>query len=238
MILLEKLTKQYTGSSLPALDRIDLSINPGEITVIFGENGAGKSTLIKIISCLLEPTTGNCYINGYHTVKEKHGAKKICGMLMGAETGLYARLTAYENIKYFADLNRIPAEIFKSRLDYFSGIFNMHKYLNRRCGEFSFGMKQKTAIARAFIHDPEIILLDEPTTGLDITSSLIMHDFIRRCRQEGKTIIFSTHRMDEITKLADRIIILKEGSAVYDNMIKNTGRSSRLEKILLKYISK
>lgn len=240
MIEIKNVVKIYSGSTfkqkkVPALDNINFKVNDGEVVAIFGENGAGKSTLIRIISSILRPTSGTCTVNGYLTTKDPKSAKMETGLLLGAETGLYPRLTVYENIKYHADLYRVSEEQFYHRMQCFSKIFKMKDYLNKRADELSFGMAQKTAIARAFIHDPGVILLDEPTTGLDIASAMTMYDFINESREKGKTVVFSSHRSEEILKLADRLIVLKSGRIVFSDSTKSLNRNN-IDKFLCAYI--
>lgn len=152
---------------------------------------------------------------------------------MGSDAGLYDRLTSYENIQYHADLRGLDKSIFSRRIKKFCQMLQMQDYLHKKSGPFSFGMKQKTAIVRAFIHDPDIMLLDEPTTGLDITSALTMHQFIRQAQTQNKTIIFSSHRLDEIYRLGQRVIALQQGQVFFDGSVKDFKKEKIFHKIFI-----
>lgn len=235
MIEIKSITKYYDKNVPPALDNVELYLKPGSVNALFGENGAGKSTLIRIIASILYPTLGECLVDGVSTQKNPFKTKMKIGLLLGADTGLYPRLTVYENIKYHADLFNVRKERFEDAMEYFSEIFGMKSYLDKRASQLSFGMSQKTAIARAFIHDPEVILLDEPTTGLDIASAVTMYDFIEKCKEKGKTIIFSSHRSAEISKLADRLIVLKNGRVEFNDS-PSVIEKNDIDKFLCSYI--
>ena len=211
MLELCGITKKFPAQSRPAVSNLCFSVRPGEIAAILGENGAGKTTALRIISTILRPDSGTCRVMGFDAVKEPGKARRETGILLGGDTGLYDRLTARENISYFADLHGIPRDMQKRKINKIAQLLGMQDYIDRRCAAFSKGMKQKTAFARALIHDPSVILLDEPATGLDVSSSLIVRDFIMHCRKEGKAILFSSHNIDEVKKLADRIIIIHNG---------------------------
>lgn len=188
-----------------------------------GENGAGKTTLIRIISTILKPDSGTCRIKNFCSVNNPEQVRKNIGLLQGGEAGLYDRLTAYENIEYFGLLHKIDRETIKKRISMFSEILDMEDFLNRKSGVFSKGMKQKTAVARSLIHDPEVIILDEPTSGLDLGASKKVQDFILFMKNSGKSILFSSHSMQEILKTADNLIIMHKG------IIKDSGSREVLE---------
>lgn len=226
MIKIDNLYKSFKKSDIKALSDISLNVKRGESAALLGENGAGKTTLIRIISTILKPDEGSCRINSFCTVKEPEKVRKSIGILQGSESGLYDRLTAYENIEYFGNLHGIEKREIKKRINQFTEILEMDDFLHRRCGTFSKGMKQKTAIARALIHDPEVIVLDEPTSGLDLSAAKKVQDFILFMKQNGKSILFSSHNMEEILKAADRLIIMHKG------IIKAHGNREELE---LKY---
>ncbi len=211
MLEVKNITKRFSGQERPAVEDVSFTVRPGEIAALLGENGAGKTTTLRIISTILRPENGTCSVMGHDVVKEPAKARSQIGMLLGGETGLYDRLTARENIGYFADLHGIPRERQKKDIATLAALLGMKEYLDKRCGTFSRGMKQKTAFARALIHNPRIILLDEPTTGLDVSASITVRNFILGCRKEGRAILFSSHNIEEVRKLADRIIIIHNG---------------------------
>ncbi len=214
MIKVNELSKTFKKNKTPAVNNISFSVNSGEIVGVLGENGAGKTTTLRMIGTMLKPTSGNAIINGYDTKKEPEKVRSQVGILFGGETGLYDRLTARENINYFARLNNLSEEESNREINVLSKAFDMDNYIDKRVGAFSRGMKQKTGILRSVIHNPSVMLLDEPTTGLDISSSKIVQDFVIRCKKENKAILFSSHNIDEITTLCDRIIIINKGSIV------------------------
>ncbi|MDZ5473659.1 ATP-binding cassette domain-containing protein [Bacillus sp. 31A1R] len=217
MIEIHELTKRFQDKkiSITALKHVSFSVREGQVVGLLGENGAGKTTLLRTIATLLTPTDGNVLVAGYDTVKNPDQVKKRIGVLFGGETGLYDRLTARENLEYFATLYGLSKHETKVRIDELAKMFGMRDYLNRKVGGFSKGMRQKVAIARAIIHNPEIILFDEPTTGLDITSSNVFRQLVHQLKREGKTIIFSSHIMEEVSMLCDSVAMMHKGELVY-----------------------
>ncbi|TXC89287.1 ATP-binding cassette domain-containing protein [Metabacillus litoralis] len=207
---------QDKKKTIEAVKDVSFQIKKGEVVGLLGENGAGKTTLLRMISTILEPSSGSIFIDGINIHQEPMKIKGRIGVLFGSETGLYDRLTARENLSYFAKLHGISKHEMKTRIDYLAVRFGMKDYLDRRVGGFSKGMRQKVTIARALIHNPEIILLDEPTTGLDITSANMFRELIHQLRKEGKTIIFSSHIMEEVKQLCESIIMIHKGEMIYN----------------------
>lgn len=202
-------------TSVTALKQVSLRVNKGETVGLLGENGAGKTTLLRMICTLLTPTSGTVRVSGFDTVSQANHVKRRIGVLFGGETGLYDRLTARENLEYFASLYGLSKHETKVRIEELARMFGMREYMDRKVSGFSKGMRQKVAISRAIIHNPEIILFDEPTTGLDITSSNTFRQLVRQLKQEGKTIIFSSHIMEEVSHLCDRVAMMHKGEMVY-----------------------
>lgn len=217
MIQILEVTKQFKEKNkyVTALKHVSFEVNQGEVVGLIGENGAGKTTLLRTIATLLTPTEGHVTVGEYDTVKNQNEIKKRIGVLFGGETGLYDRLTARENLEYFANLYGLGKHETKVRIDDLAKMFGMRDYLNRKVGGFSKGMRQKVAIARTLIHNPEIILFDEPTTGLDITSSNVFRQLVHQLKQEGKTIVFSSHIMEEVSLLCDSVAMMHQGELVY-----------------------
>src|SRR5690625_595276 len=217
MIDIHEVTKRFKDKkvSITALNHVSLTIEKGQVVGMLGENGAGKTTLLRTIAALLSPTEGNVLVDGFDTVKESDQIKRKIGVLFGGETGLYDRLTAKENREDFAAVYGLSKDETKVRIDELTKMFGMRDYLNRKVGGFSKGMRQKIAIARTLIHDPNIILFDEPTTGLDITSSNVFRELVHQLKQEKKTIIFSSHIMEEISMLCDSVAMMHKGELVY-----------------------
>jgi sodium transport system ATP-binding protein len=209
MIEIKNLTKAFGTTN--AVNDLSVTIAKGEIFGLLGENGAGKTTILRMLATMLRPTSGTAEINGYDLLKQPDKVRGETGILFGGEVGVYDRLTARENIRYFAELNNMKKEKVDKRIDEISVMLGMSEYIDKRVGKFSRGMKQKVSIARSIVHNPNIMLFDEPTSGLDVTSSRIIHNFIRSCRDEGKIIIFSSHTMSEVEELCDRILIIHKG---------------------------
>ena len=223
MIEIKEVTKQFQDKKkyVTALKHVTLKIEEGEVIGLLGENGAGKTTLLRAISTLIEPSSGSIQVAGFDTVEQSAEVKKRLGVLFGSETGLYDRLTARENLQYFASLYSLGKHETKVRIEKLAKMFGMRDYLDRRVSTFSKGMRQKVAIARTILHDPDIILFDEPTTGLDITSSNVFRQLVHQLKREGKTIIFSSHIVEEVTMLCDRVAMIHQGELVYDGTLEN-----------------
>ncbi|MGG2110625.1 ATP-binding cassette domain-containing protein [Lysinibacillus pakistanensis] len=217
MINIQEVTKQFKDKKkyVTALKYVSFEVKQGEVLGLLGENGAGKTTLLRTIATLLDPTTGQVQVGGFNTVKQPAEIQKQIGVLFGSETGLYDRMTARENLEYFAMLYGLGKHETKVRIDELSKMFGMRDYLNRKVGGFSKGMRQKVAIARTIIHNPSIILFDEPTTGLDITSSNVFRQLIHQLKREGKTIIFSSHIVEEVSMLCNAVAMIHKGELVY-----------------------
>jgi len=217
MIRAQELTRTFKGKNgtVTAVNRVTFHIRKGEVVGMIGENGAGKTTTLRMIAGLLEPTSGTLEVMGEDIRNNARKARSRIGVLFGGETGLYDRLTARENLEYFARLYGIGRHESQERIRQLAVQFGMKEYLDRKVGGFSKGMRQKVAIARTLIHDPDLILFDEPTTGLDITSANIFRQLVRQLSREGKTIVFSSHIMEEVQMLCSSAILIHKGELVY-----------------------
>ncbi len=213
------LTKHF--GKIRALKDVNFKVPEGEVLGLLGENGAGKTTTLRILATMLNPTEGTAILNGNDILKNQQAVRKEIGILFGSETGLYDRLTARENIIYYAKLNDVDKNKIGERIDYLVDMLDMDEYIDRRVGKFSKGMKQKVAIARSIVHNPPIMLFDEPTAGLDVTAARIIHNFINECREEGKTVVFSSHSMTEVEKLCEMIAIIHKGAIVETGLIED-----------------
>lgn len=237
VLKVEHLTKKF--GDFTAVNDITFEVQKGEIFGLLGENGAGKTTTLRMLATMLKPTSGTAEMTGYDVNREPEKVRASIGILFGGETGLYDRLTAAENIAYFAELSDMDDKEIKTRIQHLAKVFGMGEYLDRRAGKFSKGMKQKVAFARAIVHDPDIMLFDEPTSGLDVSAIREVHDFIRSCKEAGKTIVFSSHTMSEVEKLCDRIGIIHKGNMIFagtpDELRKKYDDSS-LEDIFIRLV--
>lgn len=204
-----------TANKAIAVDGVSLTARPGRIFSLLGPNGAGKTTTLRMISTIFKPTSGSIHICGINAIENPQEARKKIGFLTGS-TGLYARLTPNEMVKYFADLYKIPKEEFEQRKNHLFSLLDMNEFANKRIGKLSTGMKQKVSIVRTMIHDPEVVVFDEPTSGLDVITAENIIKLIRDCKDQGKTVIFSSHIMSEVDLLCDDIAIIHKGKMLFD----------------------
>ena len=195
-----------------ALEAVDLNINEGEIIGLVGSNGAGKTTLLRLLSGVYRPTEGDVLLADGTQVE--HGREQLG--VVPENTGLYARLTAWENIRYHARIHGIPDDEAWRRTMYFAQHLGMADVLGRHTKGFSRGMRQKTALLRALVHAPRVLLLDEPTAGLDVTSARTVRELVRQLGQEGGTVIYSTHQLAEAERVCNRIVIIHNGQVRAD----------------------
>lgn len=212
MIETIKLAKQF--KDVAAVKDVSITVQTGEIFGLLGENGAGKTTTLRMLATMLMPTSGTARVGGFDIINDSEKVRANIGVLFGSEVGLYDRLTTRENIAYFGELNGMDRKNINQNVERLAEAFALTEYLDRRAGKLSKGNKQKTAFARSVIHDPDYMLFDEPTAGLDITAAKDVQMFIKQCKDNGKTIILSSHHMDEVEKLCDRIAILHKGEVM------------------------
>jgi len=235
MIEVKELEKKF--GSFAAVDKISFQVKKGEIFGLLGENGAGKTTTLRILATMLQPTFGCATLGGYDVVKEPEKVRAHIGILFGGETGLYDRLTAAENIAYFGELNGMDKASIREKSRQLADAFEMQEFMGKRAHSLSKGMKQKVAFARSIIHNPDIMLFDEPTSGLDVSAAREVQAFILQCKAEGKTILFSSHAMNEVDKLCDRIGIIHKGKLIETGSIeelKNKYSDNDLEEIFVR----
>ena len=196
-----------------AVDGIYFEVNPGEIFGLLGLNGAGKTTTLRMLATILTPTAGTAKVDGHDIRENPVEVRRRVGFLSG-DTGLYHRLTPRELLSYFGELYGMDRKKINDRIEELSTLLDMEGFLDVKIDKLSQGMKQKTSIARTLMHDPQVLLLDEPIKGLDVLTSLNIIEFIRNSKRMGKTIIFSTHVMREAERLCDRIGIIHEGRII------------------------
>lgn len=241
MIETRHLTKTFRDKKrgeIRAADDITFRVEPGQIYGLLGANGAGKTTTLRLLATLLQPTSGSATIAGFDVVRDAQKVRANVGFL-AASTALYGRLTAREMIAYFGQLNGLSDADIRARTRRIADDLDMHEFLDRRCEKFSTGMKQKTSIARTLIHDPAVMIFDEPTLGLDVMTARAIVQFVRECRNRGKTVIYSTHVMSEVEKLCDTIGIIHGGKLLAEGTLaglRATHGEQDMEEIFVKIV--
>ena len=213
MIHVENLTKSFRDlrrGQLLAVDRISFDVHAGEVFGLLGPNGAGKTTTMRILCTVLRPTSGVVELAGFDVVKEPGQVRQNIGFL-SANTAIYDRMTAWELVKYFARLYGMEGERLKARMEEVFTTLRMNDFRDVLGAKMSTGMRQKVSVARAIVHDPPILIFDEPTLGLDVLVARAVMENIERLRALGKCIVYSTHIMREVEKLCDRVAIVSRG---------------------------
>jgi sodium transport system ATP-binding protein len=208
MIEVRDLRKQF--GDVRAVDGVSFTAKSGAITGLLGPNGAGKTTTIRMIGTLVSIGGGSVHVDGIDAARDADGVRKISGLLTDAR-GLYTRMTARENIRYYADLRGVPYAQSEKTIARFSDWLELSAILDRRTEGFSQGERMKVAIVRALVHEPSHVILDEPTNGLDVLTTRALRDLIKRLKEEGRTVMFSSHIMQEVAALCDEIIIVSHG---------------------------
>ncbi|HLW12805.1 MAG TPA: ATP-binding cassette domain-containing protein [Casimicrobiaceae bacterium] len=214
MIALERLAKAFgKRRDVHAVRDVTFDAPNGAITGLLGPNGAGKTTLLRMIATLVVPDAGQARVDGLDAVADRYAVRARIGVLSDAR-GLYARLTARENVRYYGALHGLSGAPLEQRIDALFATLGLSPIADRRVAGFSQGERMKVAIARALVHDPDTILLDEPTNGLDIMSVRMLRTELRALRAQGKCLLFSSHVMQEVAALCDRIVVLSQGRVV------------------------
>ncbi|MCK9687507.1 ATP-binding cassette domain-containing protein [Scleromatobacter humisilvae] len=225
MIAMDDLRKQFTtgrgrqARTVVAVDGLTLHARDGAITGLLGPNGAGKTTSLRMLVGLVTPDSGTIRVDGVDLGDDPQGVRARLGVLSDAR-GLYPRLTARENIVYHGHLHGVADEVAQARCEHLGRLLEMESLLDRRTDGFSQGERMKTALARALVHDPDNIVLDEPTNGLDVVATRALREALRVLRDEtGKCIVFSTHIMQEVERLCDRVVVVARGKHVADGTV-------------------
>ena len=211
MIRVENLRRNF--GSVVAVDGVSFTAPDGAVTGLLGPNGAGKTTTLRMIYGLLKPDTGSIDVDGVDLLRDPQGGQERMGVLPDV-SGLYPRLTSREHIEYFAELRGMKPVDIRSRIETWLDSFDMRSIADRPVAGFSHGERTKVALVRALIHEPRNVLLDEPTNGLDVMSTRAVRDLIRRLRDEGRCVVFSSHIMQEVSALCDRIVVIAAGRVV------------------------
>jgi sodium transport system ATP-binding protein len=208
MIEVHELTKKFPG--VLAVDRISFTTASGEIFGLLGPNGAGKTTTLRMILSILKPTSGDILVDGISVRQDPLAVRQRIGSVL-EDNGIYDRFNAEENVALFGALYGMSREATRTRIAELFKTLEMEEFARRRAGTFSKGMKQKTAIARAFVADPPVLIMDEPTAGLDVPTQRMILELLKTARRQGKTILYSTHIMSEAEELCDRVAIIDHG---------------------------
>lgn len=212
MIVVSDLTKEFSngGQALRAVDGLSFSVPAGEVYGLLGPNGAGKTTTLRMILGLLAPSSGDVTVGGQRVSTNPNAVKRSIG-LVSASAGLYQWLSPRETLHYFADLYDLPAAIKTRRMEELTELLDLRRFLDQRCATLSTGQKQRVTLARALMHDPPVMLLDEPTRGLDIIGTHVIFEYVAQLRSMGKAIVLCTHRLEEASRVCDRMGLLNRG---------------------------
>ena len=242
MIRVEGLTKVFSDKKrgkVVAVNNLKFDCQKGQIFGLLGPNGAGKTTTLRILATMMVPTQGKAEVNGFDVVKEASKVRRHIGFL-SSETGLYDRFTPRETVEFFGRINGIEDKIIKKRMAEIFHALDMEDFQDVRVNKLSTGMKQKLSIARSIIHNPSVLILDEPTVGLDIITARSVVEYIKKFKEEGKCIIYSTHIMREAEKLCDVIAIIYQGNIVAKGTLEELRKNSLsddLEEIFFRLIN-
>ena len=227
MIQVQGLSKSF--GKVKAVQDVSFFAPDGQITGLLGPNGAGKSTTLRMLYTLLEPDSGSAQVDGFDARTSPLEVQRRIGVLADAR-GIYPRLTSRENIRYYGRLHGLDSQELEQQITVLSKLLDMHEIIDRRTEGFSTGEKLKVAIARALVHNPKNVLLDEPTNGLDVMSTRAMRQFIVRLREKGKCVLFTSHIMQEVAALCDQIVIISRGEVTAtgspDELRKQTGQEN------------
>lgn len=234
MIQFQNLSKSY--GDFFAVRELSLQVAPGEIYALLGANGAGKTTALRCLAGLLAPTAGTARVDGFDVRTEKLQAKSRLGFL-SASMGLYQRLTARELLTYFGKLQGIEKGALRARVDELIELFEIEAFQDRFCGRLSTGQRQRVSIARAVLHDPPAVILDEPTLGLDVLSGRAVFAFMHTARMRDRAVLFSTHQMDEVELLADRVGVVAGGRLVAEGTVSSLIEQSGQKNLARAFLS-
>lgn len=228
MIQVQNLSKSF--GKVKAVQQVSFSASDGQITGLLGPNGAGKSTTLRMLYTLLKPDSGSAQVDGFDVLKTPLEVQRRIGVLADAR-GLYPRLTTRENIRYYGRLHGLGGEMLEGQINALLAMLDMQSIADRPTEGFSTGEKLKVSIARALVHNPQNVLLDEPTNGLDVMSTRAMRQFIQRLREDGKCVLFTSHIMQEVAALCDQIVIISHGEVSASGSPDDLRRQTRQENL-------
>ena len=227
MIVVSNLVKRFAskGTWIEAVRDISFSVSAGEVYGLLGPNGAGKTTTLRMVMGLLDPDSGFVEVGGTRSSLGSSEVRKYLGMI-STNDGVYPWLSAKEMLQYFADLYGVPEATAKERIERLSKLLDIEAILDQRCSTLSTGQRQRVILARGLMHDPPVMLLDEPTRGLDIVGSRTIFEFISHLRSLGKAVLISTHRLDEAERLCDRFGLLHKGKLLHEGTLGDLRRTT------------
>ena len=220
MLIVDRLSKSFQrdGREFAAVDQLSFKVDVGEVYGLLGPNGAGKTTTLRCILGLLDPTSGDVIVDGFRVSQKPQAIKQRIG-LVSASAGLYQWLTPREILDYFADVYSVPPDVAERRIQELSDLLELKRFLNQRSATLSTGQKQRVNLARALIHDPPVVLMDEPTLGLDVVGSQVVFDYVDLLRSQKRAVVVSTHHLDEAGRLCDRFGLLFHGNLRYEGTL-------------------
>jgi len=240
MIEADNVTKVFRArgekADVKAVDGVSFCCQPGRVFALLGPNGSGKTTLLRMISTLMSPDSGELRVSGYHCVTGSENVRKKIGFLTGS-AGLHEKLSGRETLEFFGKLHGISGRDLKVRIQEMIEEFNLSEFIDRATGKLSMGQKQRIMIARTLVHDPEVVIFDEATTGLDVLAAKGLMDIIRSCKDTGKTVLFSTHIMGEVALMADDVTVLHKGQQIFSGTIEDLKQSQEGESMEEKFIA-
>jgi ABC-2 type transport system ATP-binding protein len=218
MIIAEELTKWF--DDFQAVDRVSLNVQPGNVLVLLGQNGAGKTTTVRMLTSMLRPTSGRATVAGYDVISQADQVRSAVGVLT-EHHGLYGRMNAEEYLEFFGSLYGLKAKQVRPQIRHLLDAFGLCSVRRKRLGEYSKGMRQKLSLVRAMLHNPQVLLLDEPTSAMDPESARMVRDSIQSLRSSGRTILLCTHNLAEAEELADQVAIIRLGKIILNDSLVN-----------------
>lgn len=230
MIKINQISKKF--DSFYALQDLSLQVKKGEFYSLLGPNGAGKTTCINMISNITKPTSGNIEIAGFDSLKDSNKIKKIIGVVP-QEIALYEDLTATENLKFWGRINQVSSSKLSDKIMGTLKFLDLYNQRNQKISTYSGGMKRRINIAAALLHDPDIIFMDEPTVGIDPQSRLFTYEIFQKLHQQGKTIFYTSHNMEEVERLSDRIGIIDHGKLIAEGQLKDLKAQLEMDETLV-----
>lgn len=230
MIKIKEISKQF--GDFTALNKLSLHIKKGEFYSLLGPNGAGKTTCINIISNITKASSGEVEIAGFNSLKQKIDIKKTIGVIP-QEIALYEDLSAFENLKFWGKINQVPANLLKDKIHEILRFLDLYDNRNQKINSYSGGMKRRINIAAALLHDPEILFMDEPTVGIDPQSRLFTYEIFEKLHEQGKTIFYTSHNMEEVERLSDRIGIIDHGQLIAEGSQKDLKEDLKMDETIV-----